>query len=89
MLRGTLSLKFEDDKATPEDGNAVRMCMSFRNPLMGQKKTDLWKANEWESIGFQLTDWFDKSKWITRFKTKNTSPDSWCKASMDKPTSGT
>lgn len=33
MLRGTLALTFADDEAVPEDGNAVRICMSFRNPL--------------------------------------------------------
>ena len=90
MLRGTLSLKFADDEAVPEDGNAVRICMSFRNPLPYAAKakegvaSDLWKNNEWESVGFQLTDWFDKSKWLTRFKSKNTTPDRWCSYSMDK-----
>ena len=43
----------------------------------------MWKENEWESVGFQLSDWFDKSKWITRFKSKNTTPNKWCSLSMD------
>lgn len=49
----------------------------------------MWKETEWESVGFQLTDWFQKSKWITRFKTKNTDPAGWCKKSMDKDTYST
>jgi len=83
MLRGTLSLTFADDEAVPEDGNAVRICMAFRNPLTKKDGKDLWADNEWESVGFQLTDWFNKSKWVTRFKTKNTTPARWCSYTMD------
>jgi len=50
MLRGTLALKFADADATPEDGNAVRICMSIKSSKW--KKDDVYKVNEWETIGF-------------------------------------
>lgn len=62
MLRGTLKLTFADDESIPEDGNAVRICMSMRNPST-DIKVNTWKPTEWESIGFQLTDWAFKSTW--------------------------
>ena len=71
MLRGTLALTFKDDLSVPQDGNAVRICMALRNPVKGVSNT--WAPTEWESIGFQLTNWFVKDGWITRFNSeKNT-----------------